>query len=570
MSYVNKFFCILLFLFLFSTNGNANQIEKDVIKYKIDNTYAEMFSSLIVQSKDGRMKPLDSLNLDILNKISSKREFYNLNYNQVILGMMFTPEIWKDVPIYKINNYKIKELLNIKENTISFNSLFDLDNNYKLQEHTNITLMIEEKEQSSYEKELNKLYEKVQISKFIYNKGFLKIFPLKDTINDKWYSPLSLKDEFTNDVKIKAQLLYVNNKKSTLDAINNNNWEEALKTVEDIKLFQKEYGSKIIPSENKLKLEQISNDILLFEKLYYIYFILGLLYLSNIFLNILLKKEKLRNINNIFKYTIFIVFSLHTINLILRWYVSGHAPWSNAYESMIFISWTILFAGLFFAKSSKFALATTTLTSSFLLFSAHLSFMDPQITNLVPSLQSYWLTIHVAIISASYGFLALSALLGIITLILYLLINEKNKTNLYLNVKECIKINEQAMILGFYLLIVGTLLGSVWANESWGRIWGWDPKESWSLASILVYMMILHIRMLTKIESDFLFTSLSIISYNVILMTYFGVNYFFDAIHVYASSSNASIPSYYYITLLSIFVMILLAYKKNTHFKVIN
>jgi len=119
----------------------------------------------------------------------------------------------------------------------------------------------------------------------------------------------------------------------------------------------------------------------------------------------------------------------------MRWYISGHAPWSDGYESMIYIGWVTLLAGLLFSNGSKMAIAATTFLSSIILMVAHLSWMDPEVTNLVPVLKSYWLTIHVSVITASYGFLALSSILGLMNLILMIVkskgntdkINQENK-----------------------------------------------------------------------------------------------------------------------------------------------
>ncbi len=552
----------IICIFLFSVNLFSSSIENIILEKKIDNKYAEEFSKLIVQSRDGRMKPLDSLNLDILNKIASKHEISSLSYNQVILGMVYTPDVWKNIPFFKIKHPRIKKILNIGEQSVSFNYMFNEKNIYKLEEQTQLANTTDEKKRNSYQKELIKLYEKVQISKFIYNNGFLKIYPLKDTNNNRWYSPLTLKENFSNEAKYEAQMLYIENKNLVNEALESGNWEEALKSVENISSFQKKYGADILPSKNKVSIELIYNDILLFEKLYGIYILFGILLFIISFRNMLKPTTLNTKISIILKNLIITAFLLHTINLLVRWYISSHAPWSDAYESMVFISWTILLAGVYFSKSS-YALCATTFCSGVLLFSAHLSFIDPQITNLAPSLQSIWLTIHVAIISASYGFLALSSLLGLVAIIFFSFIKKENQVVLINNIEKVNKINELSMFLGFILLIVGTLLGSVWASESWGRVWGWDPKESWSLISILVYMLILHLRMSGKLKSLFLFAVLSFVSYSSILMTYFGVNYFFDAIHVYASNTNTQIPTSLYYFAILIGLLISFAYFRN-------
>lgn len=556
---------ILVLLVFFMQIIFADKVlENEIIKYQVDKKYANEFAKIIVQSKDGRMKPLDSLNIAILNKIAQKTTFYGLNHNQTILGMIYTANLWKKVTMYNISSDKLKNILNTKKKQVSYNTFYNKDGTYKLKKIITEINNKSEKEYDSFEKEIVKINERVQISKFIYQQSVLKIFPLKDA--RRWHSPYSLKQNFYNTSKYKAQKLYVLNKNAILYGIKTNNWDKASKALTLLKEFQYEYGKNLIPSKTLQKAELFYNKYLIFEKIYPIYFFCSLILISLIFIRLFTNK-KLSLLKNIIILFVFLTFFSHTLNLILRWYISQHAPWSNAYESMIFISWTTIFAGFFFIKKSEFALSSTTLLGSILLFVAHLSWMDQQITTLSPSLQSIWLTIHVAIISASYGFLALSLLLGLITLIL-LIINKKDR-NFIDNINEAFRSNELSMILGLVLLTIGTLLGSVWANESWGRIWEWDPKETWSLASILVYMVILHLRFIPKVFTIYNFSVLSIIGYSTILMTYFGVNYFFEAIHVYASNTNANIPTFVYYIVLVIFIIIALAYK-NRDLKVNN
>lgn len=256
------------------------------------------------------------------------------------------------------------------------------------------------------------------------------------------------------------------------------------------------------------------------------------------------------------------LFLLHTFSLLLRWYIGGYAPWSNAYEGMLYIAWSVLGVGLLFNKRASLTLPVTLIFSGICLFVAHLSWMDPLITTLVPSLQSYWLTIHVAVVSASYGFLGLSALLGIMTMMLLIFLKEEivNK----LNLGELLRLNELSMICGLFLLTLGTFLGSIWANETWGRYWGWDAKEVWSLITILLYALLLHLRLLhTKWNSKYLFVVLSVLFYGAVIMTYFGVNYYLSGLHSYGSIEATEVPDAFIYTVLGIVVLIFLSFIKR-------
>jgi cytochrome c-type biogenesis protein CcsB len=247
----------------------------------------------------------------------------------------------------------------------------------------------------------------------------------------------------------------------------------------------------------------------------------------------------------------------------MRWYIAGHAPWSNGYESMIYIAWATMLAGFIFSRKSLMSLAATSIMSGLILFVAHLNWMDPQVTNLVPVLQSYWLAIHVAMITASYGFLGLGALLGMITLVLFILKNTANKERLNLAIKELNAINEMSLLVGLILLTVGNFLGGVWANESWGRYWGWDPKETWALVTILVYAVVVHLRMIKGAYSDYIFSVISLLAFTSVLMTYFGVNYYLAGMHSYAKGDPVPVPDFVPWTYAVVAIVIALAYRKR-------
>jgi cytochrome c-type biogenesis protein CcsB len=259
---------------------------------------------------------------------------------------------------------------------------------------------------------------------------------------------------------------------------------------------------------------------------------------------------------------LFTGFLFHTLGLCLRWYIAGHAPMSNGYESMIFISWATLLAGFIFSRKSAFALSATAILASMTLMVAHLSFMDPEITNLVPVLKSYWLTLHVSVITGSYGFLGLGAILGLIVLILLSLSNNSNRERIAKTIDELTVINFKTLTLGLYFLTIGTFLGAVWANESWGRYWGWDPKETWSLITIIIYSIVIHSRRIPGMKDIFTFNLISLFAFSSVLMTYFGVNYYLSGMHSYASGDSSPVPSYVYIIVIALAALSFLAYSK--------
>tara|TARA_B100000989_G_scaffold296741_1_gene280646 strand:- start:986 stop:1882 length:897 start_codon:yes stop_codon:yes gene_type:complete len=271
----------------------------------------------------------------------------------------------------------------------------------------------------------------------------------------------------------------------------------------------------------------------------------------------------LRGVVAFFIAVISILFVLHTAGLVARWYISGHAPWSDAYESMIYVAWATMGMGLAFGHKSKLTIAATAFVASMVLMIAHWNWMDPEIANLVPVLDSYWLMIHVAVIVGSYGPFALGMILGIISLSLILLTTKRTAEKMRLNLAELTVVNELAMTVGLIMLTIGNFLGGQWANESWGRYWGWDPKETWALISILVYAFALHMRLVPGLRGKWIFSVVSVLAFGSIMMTYFGVNFYLTGLHSYASGDKVITPNFVYYSLLFIFILSAASYGKS-------
>ena len=210
------------------------------------------------------------------------------------------------------------------------------------------------------------------------------------------------------------------------------------------------------------------------------------------------------------------------------------------------------------ARKSPFALAGAALLAGITMGVAHMNFINPEITNLVPVLKSYWLMIHVATIIAGDGFLGLGSILSLFVLILFI-IRGKGKENIDRSIKELTNLAEMSLIIGLILMTVGNFLGGVWANESWGRYWGWDPKETWAAVTILIYATVLHLRFIPALKSKYIFNVASIWAYSSVLMTYFGVNYYLSGLHSYAAGDPIPFPMWAWYSIAGLFVLTLLA-----------
>jgi ABC-type transport system involved in cytochrome c biogenesis permease subunit len=214
-------------------------------------------------------------------------------------------------------------------------------------------------------------------------------------------------------------------------------------------------------------------------------------------------------------------------------------------------------------KRSGYAIPLTAILAALALMVAGMSNMNPEITNLVPVLKSPWLTIHVAVIMAGYGFLGLASIMGLLNVIFFASLTSSNKGKLKEVILQVTRTNHLTLIVGLYFMTAGVFLGGVWANESWGRYWGWDPKETWALITVLVYAFVSHMHKIPGLKGQFAFNLASFISYSSVMMTYFGVNYFLGGIHSYASGSSFSIPAWTYVIVALFVVLALFAYRQH-------
>ncbi|MDD3835717.1 MAG: cytochrome c biogenesis protein CcsA, partial [Sulfurimonas sp.] len=381
--------------------------------------------------------------------------------------------------------------------------------------------------------------------------------------NNKWHPTIESLQTFAEQDGQRIRLIAVDYFSAIDEALLGSDWTKANEALEKLREYQKFYGKDVYLTKNSIKAEIFYNKTNIFETLYPYYLVLGFVLLTLSFIKIIKPAFKIEIFSKITLGLLVLFFLSHTFGLGLRWYISGHAPWSNGYESMIYISWATALAGIFFSRRSSMTMASTSILAGLILFVAHLNWMDPQVTNLVPVLNSYWLSIHVAVITASYGFLGLGALLGFIVILLFIIKTKGNEKHISLSIKELNAINEMGLMIGLVLLTIGNFLGGVWANESWGRYWGWDPKETWALVTILVYAVVVHLRFIRAIYSEFNFAVISLLAYTSVIMTYFGVNYYLAGLHSYAKGDPVPIPDFVPITYAIIFILVALAFRNR-------
>lgn len=544
--------------------NKIRQITADevIAKNKISKEHADKFGYLLVQNFEGRIVPINTQALDVLRKLYKKDAFRgtdgkSLTPEQWFLSINTDTESWTMVPLIQVgskggDDLKKKTRAN-DEGYTSLMNLFPVDPKtgmiaYVLEDDYNTAFRKKPAEQSNYDKEVISVNERVQVFNGFFGGQFLRIVPVKNEPNNTWHSWVD--QNFEPDMASQEVMgpYFV----SIIDAQKTGNWSTADAELKKLSDYQQKWGKIVVPAENKVKLEVLLNKVNINFKLLIFYTIIGGLLLLLGFVELFKPHKTLHKVIKVLIGIGLIGYVFHFLGFVARWYISGHAPWSNGYEAIIFISWIGISAGLMLYRNSNALIpAAGFMVAVIMMGFAHGgSALDPQITPLVPVLKSYWLIVHVAIIVSSYGFFALSMVIAVINLVFYIITNkERYKIHRDTTLKELTIVSEMSLTIGLFALTVGNFLGGIWANESWGRYWSWDPKETWAFISIMVYAIVLHMRLVPGLRGRWAFHTATMFAFCSMVMTYFGVNYYLSGLHSYAAGDPVPVPIWVYLGL---------------------
>ncbi len=507
----------VILLFLAPLTLFANTLTKDSLT--TNREQAKAFGNLWMLN-NGRITSVAVFAHDFTLKLTGKPSFKYLDANQFLMGFLFFPEKWQQVALFEIEDPILKKELNATTEKAALVDFYNADGTYKLAKYRNPN------SKSAQQKEVEKLNEKVQLINMLHNGNLLQIYPQKVSGQLRWLTPtqtLSSTIADSNVWFIRYSLL------EYYQALKKNNHPKALEILNSIKDFQTANAKEVLPSEFHQKAELFYLKANITSWLFKINLTIGILCLLSIFVP---KIQKLKILNRLFRTILLLSFLALTLSIVLRTYLSGYLPLSNGYETMMIIAWCAMLVSLIFARKVTEILPFGFLLSGCSLLVAHLGMMNPEITPLVPVLSSPLLSIHVSLIMLSYTLLGFIALNSIISIAQILFSKDKQKILLLL---ERNKIYSTICLYpALFLLGAGIFVGAIWANISWGRYWGWDPKEVWALITFLIYSFALHEKIIKPFKNIFFFHTFGIIAFLSVLMTYFGVNFFLGGMHSYA------------------------------------
>lgn len=576
---LGKLNALILVLFLFLGMHPAAFAQEIPKIHLIPEDQASAYGRLIVQDLDGRMKPLNTLAHEILRKIHGKSQLkidqdegqIILNSEQFLLAAQLDPETWTKIPILKIDAQKSFEIFEVLGKSpspfISFADLVGEEGAYLLSAQVEEVNQLKPSQRTEGHNELLKVDERFNIFYGVLIGDFLKIYPNRLDDNQTWFTAQQFNEGFEEEDGIFVKNIGSMYLQALMEGLESGDWSQANETLSYIDLYQRKAGEEVYPDQILIDAELLYTKINLGNRLFGVFWILGLLILVLGILQLFRDSkilEKMIRVGTLLTWAGWLTFTFH---LGLRWFIAKHPPWSDGFEMLVFVAWGVLLFGLVFSTKSKFTIPLALLFSGTLLFVSFLDWLNPEITNLMPVLNSYWLKIHVAIIVSGYAPLALSAIIGLLCLFFLIFKPKDPQPTWWKAQKELIAVNELSMTLGLFLLTIGTFLGGVWANESWGRYWAWDPKETWALISVVIYAIVLHLRLVPATRSALVFDLTSLWAFSSILMTSFGVNYYLSGLHSYAKGDPVPVPLWVFWALgilLVVSILSTLSYRKLT------
>lgn len=480
---------------------------------------ANSFCDLLV-FYNGRVCMAHTLARDFTMKISGKTSIDGFSAEQVFTGWMFFPDSWNEAAVVKVKSSDIRKAIGMNGAYTSAKSFFDDYGIYRLQS------MSSHSGNAMSASSTIEIDEKINLINSLTEGKLLKLFPYRDGESVSWYGfGDALPDDMDADEArfIRLSMSYFTSLCVTGD------YDAALAMVGKLQKYQREKCGDVLPSEQQLMAENVYNQMSQVRLVAALLIMVSLIFLVNYCARVA-KGRPLQHWVSVLRGTVLSVVALYITTLIaLRWYVSGHVPMSNGYETMLFMSWCAFPLAFILQRYSRLMSILAMLMSGLCLMVASISQMNPQISPLVPVLQSPLLCLHVAVVMLAYCLLAFMMLVGLMGVVMRYIARNHEEIVSYLAM-----ISQSILVPAVIMLAIGIFLGAVWAGFSWGRYWGWDPKEVWALITLLVYSLPLHTRRLSAFTRPLALHIFLIVAFFSVLITYFGVNYLLGGLHSYA------------------------------------
>ncbi len=468
-------------------------------KGKENSNVAEMFGRVRILY-NGRVTLMETYALDFTRKLTGKNSYGEYDATQVLAGWIFAPEDWRK-----------EKMIKSKYGMLDFDSAVEI-----LKKGMTGKVMT---------KEFDKLDEKIGLILDLQSGNPLKIFPRKSDSLIVWETPSTVfkggMQEFVARVNESTDANYVKNNKfhNKYDGL----WGIWYGINVDQGYILNQGSDWTRMQKLKAYAEHVYNRYCNTAPLAYASLTLGLLSFF------CLLRRKLNKFRIGFSIASAIIFIGISAIIGIRAFISGRFPMSNGYETMLFISWISFATTIFAGIKIPLVMPAGFFIGGFALLVSKLGMMNPEITPLMPVLASPWMSIHVTLMMLSYTFFAFMAFNSAATLVM-----ARNRAEHQDTISRLVLLNRFLLYPSTFMLAIGMFIGAVWANESWGSYWSWDPKETWALITMIVYAMAFHRESISWMKRDLFFQTYLLVCFGSIIMTYFGVNYLLGGMHSYA------------------------------------
>ena len=474
---------------------------------------AAAFGNLYIYYND-RICPLETVAKDFTIKLCGKSTYRGLTAAQVLSGWFFFYDEWKTEPMIRIKDGETKRLLGIEGGYASVTDFVN-EHGFKLREAL----------EQPHSAGIAAANEKFNLVSMASTGSLFKIYPyrLSENPTSVWYS---LADKIPAGIPAQEWGFIRNSMSYVAERVAMRDYDEVVRLFGKIKKYQTKYADDL-PSPAKFQAEKVYNDTNMNRPLAIVAVIIGILSFG-FYCHLLLSRRKSRRLTLTLLVLMGLLSAYLAVHLGLRGYISGHLPMSDGFETMLFMAWCTTLFTLLIQHKFSLALPFGFLISGLAMMVAMIGESNPQVTHLIPVLKSPLLSIHVVVIMIAYSLLAFTLMNGIAALVLRFSHRNCGEEIEYLAV-----VSRIILYPAVFLLTVGIFVGAVWANVSWGRYWGWDPKEVWALITMLVYSLALHPSM-SWLKRPMVLHTFCILAFLTVLITYFGVNYLLGGKHSYA------------------------------------
>ncbi len=518
-------------------------ISSNAIFASSDAEYDWDLAGHIAVQHGGRVKPLNTFARELVQQVHGKSSFDGQHPVETYFHWMSDGEYWADQKLFHIGKGPLRDALDLPKDGGNYFEMSKLQSNLELMQLARGAFTADQAgEKPTFEQnKANELLGRMNILSEVFTHSTPRFVPQPGGDPEtNWANMPEVLDDYEDSTLVPGNEAQVDDARQALAIAFSGMYLSLRDERPDMfntsaRVFLSTQSAMLAPAEgvsSRVKWENVYNTIKP-------YTVAKFLLLSAFVLLALSLKASWAKVR--WPGVILLIggFLYYTLGMSLRAYVSGRAPWSNMYESLLAIGWSLLLIAIIyeFIRRDRVLAMVGSLLGVFVLGIAQYASLDRGINPLVPALQSYWLNYHVIITLSSYSCFAIAMGMGHAVLAAAV----KTKGQVTPTVASLAKANLKIIQLGTLLLITGILLGAVWANVSWGRFWGWDPKETWALITWFVYVVFLHGRSAGWLGWRGL-AAYSVGAFPVVIMTYYGVNFYLSGLHSYGAGSAPGIP----------------------------